>query len=43
MKAALDTGEFDTVLGKFKFDAKGDPTLTPYVVYKWNKTAYEQE
>ncbi len=43
VKAALDTGEFDTVLGKFKFDAKGDPTLTPYVVYKWNKTAYEQE
>ena len=43
VKAALNSGEFDTVLGKFKFDAKGDPTLTPYVVYKWNKTAYEQE
>jgi branched-chain amino acid transport system substrate-binding protein len=43
VKAALDTGEFDTVLGKFKFDAKGDPTLKPYVVYKWSKTAYEQE
>ncbi len=43
VKAALDSGEFDTVLGKFKFDGKGDPTLVPYVVYKWNKTAYEQE
>jgi branched-chain amino acid transport system substrate-binding protein len=43
VKAALDKGEFDTVLGKFKFDAKGDPTLVPYVVYKWNKTNYEQE
>mgnify|MGYP005816908431 CR=1 FL=1 len=43
VKAALDSGEFDTVLGKFKFDSKGDPTLVPYVVYKWNKTGYEQE
>ena len=43
VKAALDTGEFDTVLGKFKFDAKGDPSLTPYVVYKWGKASYEQE
>ncbi len=43
VKAALDTGEFNTVLGKFKFDSKGDPTLVPYVVYKWNKTTYEQE
>ncbi|MGO8952995.1 MAG: branched-chain amino acid ABC transporter substrate-binding protein [Rhodomicrobium sp.] len=43
VKAALDSGEFDTVLGKFKFDAKGDPSLVPYVVYKWSKTTYEQE
>jgi branched-chain amino acid transport system substrate-binding protein len=43
VKAALDSGEFSTVLGKFKFDKKGDPTLPPYVVYKWNKTNYEQE
>jgi branched-chain amino acid transport system substrate-binding protein len=43
VKAALDSGEFDTVLGKFKFDKKGDPSLPPYVVYKWNKTSYEQE
>ena len=43
VKAALDSGEFDTVLGKFKFDGKGDPSLVPYVVYKWNKTDYEQE
>jgi branched-chain amino acid transport system substrate-binding protein len=43
VKAAMDTGEFDTVLGKFKFDSKGDPSLPPYVVYKWNKTTYEQQ
>ncbi len=43
VKAALDTGEFNTVLGKFKFDKKGDPSLKPYVVYKWNKTTYEQQ
>jgi branched-chain amino acid transport system substrate-binding protein len=43
VKAALDTGTFDTVLGKFKFDKKGDPSLVPYVVYKWSKTNYEQE
>jgi branched-chain amino acid transport system substrate-binding protein len=43
VKEALDSGEFDTVLGKFKFDAKGDPSLTPYVVYKWSKTGYAQE
>ncbi len=43
VKAALDSGAFDTVLGNFKFDGKGDPTLTPYVVYKWTKTAYEQQ
>ncbi len=43
VKVALDNGEFETLLGKFKFDGKGDPTLVPYVVYKWNKTAYEQE
>ncbi len=43
VKAALDTGEFTTVLGNFKFDSKGDPSLVPYVVYKWNKTTYEQE
>jgi len=43
VKAALDTGEFNTVIGKFKFDSKGDASLTPYVVYKWNKTGYEQE
>jgi branched-chain amino acid transport system substrate-binding protein len=42
VKKALDTDEFNTVLGKFKFDKKGDPSLTPYVVYRWNKTTYEQ-
>ena len=43
VKDALNSGEFNTVLGKFKFDGKGDPSLVPYVVYRWNKTTYEQE
>ncbi len=43
VKAALDAGEFDTVLGRLKFDAKGDPSLIPYVVYRWSKTSYEQQ
>jgi branched-chain amino acid transport system substrate-binding protein len=38
----LDTSEFDTALGKFKFDKKGDPNLLPYVFYRWGKTTYEQ-
>lgn len=42
VKKELDKDEFNTVLGKFKFDKKGDPSLTPYVVYRWNKTTYEQ-
>ena len=30
------------MLGKFKFDAKGDPTLTPYVVYRWSNGTYDE-
>jgi len=38
----LDSTEFDTVIGKFKFDKKGDPSLPPYAVYKWGAGNYEQ-
>ncbi len=39
---ALNSTEFSTVLGKFKFDEKGDPNLPPYKFYKWSKGTYEQ-
>jgi len=39
---ALNDTEFDTVIGKFKFDAKGDPNLPPYAVYRWSNGTYEQ-
>jgi branched-chain amino acid transport system substrate-binding protein len=34
--SAIKTGEWDTVLGKLSFDAKGDIKLIDYVVYKWD-------
>lgn len=39
---ALNDNEFDTVIGKFKFDKKGDPNLPPYAVYRWSNGTYEQ-
>ncbi len=39
---ALNDTEFDTVVGKFKFNAKGDPNLPPYAVYRWSNGTYEQ-
>jgi branched-chain amino acid transport system substrate-binding protein len=39
---ALNGTEFDTVVGKFKFNDKGDPTLPPYAVYRWSNGNYEQ-
>ncbi|MEO1720673.1 MAG: branched-chain amino acid ABC transporter substrate-binding protein, partial [Pseudomonadota bacterium] len=39
---ALNDGEFSTVLGKFKFNEKGDPNLPPYKFYEWSKGKYEQ-
>ncbi len=39
---ALNSGEFSTVLGSFKFDKKGDPNLPPYKFYKWSKGQYDQ-
>lgn len=40
--AALNSTEFDTAIGKFRFDEKGDPNLPPYAIYKWSKGSYEQ-
>ena len=39
---ALNDSEFDTVIGKFRFDEKGDPNLPPYAVYRWSNGSYEQ-
>jgi len=39
---AMNETEFDTVIGKFKFDKKGDPNLPPYAIYNWSKGNYEQ-
>ncbi|MGE0765038.1 MAG: branched-chain amino acid ABC transporter substrate-binding protein [Hyphomicrobiaceae bacterium] len=38
----LNALSFDTVLGKFKFDKKGDPTLPPYMFYEWKDGKYAQ-
>jgi branched-chain amino acid transport system substrate-binding protein len=39
---ALDENEFDTVIGKFRFNEKGDPNLPPYTVYRWSNGTYEE-
>jgi branched-chain amino acid transport system substrate-binding protein len=39
---AMNSSEFSTVIGKFKFDKKGDPSLPPYAVYEWKDGKYEQ-
>ncbi|HXG78039.1 MAG TPA: branched-chain amino acid ABC transporter substrate-binding protein [Methyloceanibacter sp.] len=39
---ALNNTEFDTVIGKFRFNEKGDPNLPPYAVYRWSNGAYEE-
>lgn len=41
--AALGSTEFNTVIGKFTFDKKGDPNLPPYAIYLWSKGNYEQQ
>ena len=38
----LNKMSFNTVLGSFKFDKKGDPNLPPYKFYKWSKGKYDQ-
>jgi branched-chain amino acid transport system substrate-binding protein len=39
---ALNENEFDTVVGKFKFNDKGDPNLPPYAVYRWSNGTYDE-
>ncbi|MGQ7791845.1 branched-chain amino acid ABC transporter substrate-binding protein [Faunimonas sp. B44] len=39
--AALDEGQFDTVLGNLEFDDKGDVTLPGYVFYEWKDGQYD--
>jgi branched-chain amino acid transport system substrate-binding protein len=39
--AELAAREFDTVLGKVKFDSKGDVTLPGYVFYEWKNGTYD--
>lgn len=39
--AALKDTEFDTVLGKFTFDDKGDVTAPGYVFYVWKDGKYD--
>ena len=38
---ALDSGDFNTVIGDLKFDDKGDVTLPGYVVYEWDNGQYD--
>ena len=42
VQAALNALEFNTVIGKFKFDSKGDPNLPPYAFFKWSGGKYSQ-
>jgi branched-chain amino acid transport system substrate-binding protein len=39
---ALNDAEFDTVIGKFKFNENGDPNLPPYAVFRWSNGTYEE-
>lgn len=39
--AALNEGEFNTVLGTIGFDEKGDVTAPGYVFYAWSKGNYD--
>ena len=41
MSAALHKATFDTVIGKIRFDEKGDPNAEAYVVYLWKGGKYE--
>ena len=34
--AAIRAGEWDTVMGKLSFDAKGDIKQTSYILWKWD-------
>lgn len=41
MVNTLKTSEFDTVLGRIGFDAKGDVTAPGYVFYEWRQGTYD--
>ncbi len=38
----MATDEFDTAIGKFRFDSKGDPNLPAFAIYRWSKGNYAQ-
>lgn len=44
LKAAqyMKSHVFNTVIGTIKFDAKGDLSTSPYVIYRWQKGAYAE-
>lgn len=39
---ALNDGAFNTIIGSFRFNEKGDPNLPPYRFYRWEKGTYAQ-
>ena len=39
---AMNSTEFNTAIGKFTFNDKGDPSLPPYALYEWKNGNYEQ-
>lgn len=39
---ALNDSTIRSVIGDFRFDEKGDPSLPPYAVYRWANGTYEQ-
>ena len=39
---ALNENTIHSVIGDFKFDETGDPSLPPYAVYRWSNGSYEQ-
>ena len=41
MIRALKAGQFQTVLGKIGFDAKGDVSAPGYVFYEWENGKYD--
>ncbi len=41
MIGALQSGQFDTVLGKIGFDKTGDVTAPGYVWYEWKNGTYD--
>jgi branched-chain amino acid transport system substrate-binding protein len=42
VQAKMNELAFKTVIGDFKYDKKGDPTLPPFKFYEWKNGNYEQ-